>query len=350
VVDPRDSAPMRHSSALVDGAARAVALDRVGVRTVFHVVLDRLAGGQPWLSDWMRELYRVYPPFFTHLLEQPAPYLHYLGLVRSLLDGARSSVALDAAFARRLCDSRKRELLAELVGHRTRGLTKALRRLRSRGWEMDDYRRLVALLDDALAGTTLRHAKRITPSLLKTLANLPPAMRGAPYLQRVHSYTASADLRQAIKETLAAVPEHAQALAQREFGAVATEKQFDKWTSRWLFRAKLPEPPWPGTSTIVPIRSGHELDWASKRFRNCLRDYLTDIAAGQYCCYVSTAPPAVILIARLAFSRWKIGGILGPGNAWLPKAQRGDLVAVLLKAGFELDESDEARRNHRLMA
>ena len=117
-----------------------------------------------------------------------------------------------------------------------------------------------------------------------------------------------------------------------------TKAEFNAWLRSWFARGRLPEPPYPGSDHLMPLRTGREVVDASRTFQNCLADQVDQAATGQLAYYVwQGREPAVIALKPLGKFGWVLDEIAGLKNKKLSTATRRAITAELTSWGCFAD-------------
>ncbi|MEH6694317.1 MAG: hypothetical protein V7675_04705 [Hyphomonas sp.] len=223
------------------------------------------------------------------------------------------------------------------------GLMKALGRLGEVLWETGDYDRFLSLFAEEEAARVLRHMKVIGADRLALIGALPAALRQAGIISRLPALpVAVEDLAEAFRlallihgageavamagrwnrarDTLALFDMAAEALQPVRFGCV-------------MAPPRLPD-------AFVPVNDRKALVSVALEFRNCLRDFAGDLAAGRMVVFtVREAGEPVAVALRQDPAGWRLAEARGEQNVDTSDAALRRIVAVLETAGVRTGQS-----------
>lgn len=298
----------------------------------FTPLLAFLAGGHA------AAIARIWPAPHEDFLALPAARRHAAAILagRSAHAGPHIAWMVERA--------RDADLAAELFGRDPPGgLMKAFGRLGEVLWRGEDYVRFLDLFGEPAACILIRHMKALRPETLGTIAALPPPLRQASIVTLLGTDDlAVADLAAAFAVALrirgaAAGP----GIAQRLGRAASPGALFG------MARDVIQPPDFgPGGAAPVlpapfqPVRQMEALSKTALEFRNCLRDFVADLAAGRMAVYVwrgEGGPAAVAL--RLDPAGWRLAEARGRDNLDLPDEALMAIVTAVQVAGVRTGES-----------
>ena len=290
-----------------------------------------------WACPMVERMIRHRPAIATDLLQADAATKHFVALaIRGWeLRQGRCEQAL-----RRLSEdlfSRPRPaVLADIWGV---GLGKLgfLRRLPGRVLPRHCYDHLVAACSDPARRKLLSQCARISPGEIETIAlfDQPLPAASARAIGKI-----GAEL---FDYVLAVIRRHRPDLDDAGLAAALRElkrgEELADWLRGVLRHADLPPPPWPGTETIIPLRTVAAIDATGLEFRNCLRgeDWWLSAVLGQRCFYRvgGRDGPAIISVAfDPLLGAWRIESYRGPANAVLKPCVERRTLRVCAAAGI----------------
>jgi len=230
-----------------------------------------------------------------------------------------------------------------MQGEAPGGLMKALGRMGEILWEARAYADLLKLFADADAVKVLRHMPQIEADRLGLIAAVPSALRVPGILVNLPDRVeAVEDLSEAYR------------LALRIHGAAEAGRIVQRWgratSSVALFdmaadalqpsefgRVMAPPalPDW-----FAPVRTRKALNEIALEFRNCLRDFASDLALGRMAVYAvrkSSSPPVAMALRQDA-AGWRLAEALLKNNDDPSDAQLRSLVDVLAGCGVRTGE------------
>ena len=249
--------------------------------------------------------------------------------------------------------SRDPDLARLLVnGEAPGGLMKALGRLGEVLWEASDYARFLGLFAEADAGRVLRHMTVIAADRLALIGTLPEALRRAGIIAHLPALPAAVeDLADAYRLALRIQgTSEAVAIAQRWDRASNALALFDMAAEALQpvrFGQVLPAPRLP--ESFVPVADRKALVSVALEFRNCLRDFTGDLAAGRMAVFTVREGGEMAAVAlRQDPAGWRLAEAKGRQNEDVSDDALRRIVSVLEGAGVRTGESTWvlARRLH----
>lgn len=295
-------------------------------------LLAFLAGGHA------EALARIWPAPHAEFLALPAARRHATAILAGRTDV--SAVHLQWMAMR----ARDGDIAEELFGAcAPGGLMKAMSRMGEVLWAAEDYSRFLDLFVDEAARRLIRHTKALDPRSLALVASLPPALRQASIVGHLGTdESALADLVSAWHLALRVRGEvSAPAIAQR-FGRAGTKASLFGMAHEVVqpleFGPVLPVPALP--ASFQPVRRYELLSKTALDFRNCLRDFVGEIASGRMAVYVwrgDGGPAAVAL--RQDPAGWRLAEARGRDNAELAAPALMEIVSAVKAAGIRTGES-----------
>lgn len=278
----------------------------------------------------------------------PAPHEDFLMLPAARRHGAAILVARGGYSAQRLqwlaARARDSEFAAELYGpHPPGGVMKALGRMGETLWTAAAYQDFLDLFLEDAARLLIRHMQALRPEVMAVLAVLPPRLRLAAVVAHLGTdRPAAADIASAWAMALRVRGEAAAGdIAQRFSRAKSWQALFEtagQVIQPLALGAVLPPPELP--QPFQPVRRLEMLSNIALEFRNCLRDFLPDIAAGHMAVWVwrGEGGPAAVALRRDP-AGWRLAEARGHGNDDLTDEVLMDIVAAVRAAGGRTGES-----------
>jgi hypothetical protein len=288
----------------------------------------------------------------------PAPHSGFLTLptarrhAAAILLGRVSSLR-GSEIVRAVERGRDRDLARLLVNSEAPGgLMKALGRLGEVLWEASDYARFLALFAESDAGRVLRHMKVIAADRLALIGALPGALRRAGIIAHLpERIVAVEDLADAFCLALRIHGAgEAAAIAQRWERASNALALFDMAAEALQpvrFGQVLPVPRLP--EAFTPVSDRKALVGVALEFRNCLRDFTGDLAAGRMAVFTVREGSEMAAVAlRQDPAGWRLAEAKGRQNEDVPEDALRRIVSNLEGAGVRTGESTWvlARRLH----
>lgn len=289
-------------------------------------------------GDHAGAMARIWPAPHEDFLALPAARRHAAAILAGRTDHTAAQIQWLVMRAR------DGEFAAELFGGEAPGgLMKALARMGELLWPAADYARLLDLFGEAEACGLIRHMKVLEPATLGVVAVLPPPLRQPAIVTHLGADEAAVDdlvaawvfaLR--IRGAAAA-----SAIAQRFGRAASKAGLFDmarQEVQPLAFGPVLPAPELPGS--FEPVRRYETLTKTAHDFRNCLRDFVAELAAGRMAVYVwrgEGGPAAVAL--RQDPGGWRLAEARARDNVELADEPLMEIVAAVKAAGVRTGES-----------
>ena len=286
----------------------------------------------------------------------PAPHMGFLSLpsarrhAAAILLGREPDVVGAARTVERARDGDVARLL--MHGEAPGGLMKAFGRLGEALWEQADYDLLLSLFSDENTAQVLRHTDEIRPPQLQLIRRLPVKLRVPRILANIpESYGAVEDLSEAFRLAVRMQGEKAApAIAQRWERAGSALRLFDMAAEDLQpVRFGGLEQPLVLSAAFVRVTDRRMLEAVALEFRNCLRDFMGDIAAGRMAVYVlRDGAERAVLALRQDPAGWRLAEAKAPDNEDLGDETLRYIIEAVERAGGRTGEStwSLARRLH----
>lgn len=289
-------------------------------------------------GDHATAIARLWPAPHEEFLALPAARRH----AAAILTGRSGQV--DARIQWMVSRERDGELAAEIFGVAPPGgLVKALGRMGELLWRTEDYVRFLDLFGEPAACILFRHMKALRPETLGAVAALPPPLRQASIVTHLGTdEAATADLAAAWALALGVRgADAARDLAQRFGRANGRAALFEMARDAIQPPAFGPvEAPPVLPPPFLAVQRLDTLTSTALEFRNCLRDFVADIASGRMAVYVwrgEGGPAAVAL--RQDPAGWRLAEARGRDNADLSDEAVMAIVAEVREVGVRTGES-----------
>ena len=286
----------------------------------------------------------------------PAPHAGFLALPAARRHAAAILLARDIGVDEivrvvergRDGDVARRLMLGEAPG----GLMKALGHLGETLWAPEDYDLFLSLFSDENTAQVLRHADEIRPEQLQLIRKLPVLLRVPKILRHIpDSPGAAGDLAEAFRLAMRMRGEgQAASIARRWERASSADRLFDMAAEDLQptrFGDLLAPPALP--PAFFRVADLKTLEQVALEFRNCLRDFTGDIAAGRMAVYVlRDGAERAVLALRQDPAGWRLAEAKGKDNADLREDTLRFIVGAVESAGGRTGESSWslARRLH----
>ncbi len=219
------------------------------------------------------------------------------------------------------------------------GLKRALAHMGECAWIAADYRLLWRMLGQETLAKPLRHAKLVTPDLVRALATVPESLAKAG----VGDFGLTGPQAQLLAETYRIIqqrqgPDAAKAAGQRWSTAGSAKRLFEMVNEDVL--PEPPAPPFPGTPRLKPLRTKAAIRDAANRYGNCLRGLVSRAVSGDTAFYEWTGVPgAVVEIWCDPLFGWRLSEAKLARNNAVPAATRDAIIAELKTMGVHVGQS-----------
>lgn len=286
----------------------------------------------------------------------PAPHAGFLALPSARRHAAAILLARDlelSEIAHVVEYGRDGDVAKHLMhGQAAGGLMKTLSRLGETLWDAADYDLFLSLFSDENTGQVLRHTDEIRLPQLRLIRRLPVLLRVPKILRHIpDSHGAADDLAEAFRLAVRIRgKEEAAGIARRWERSVSAQRLFDMAAEDLQpneFGKQLIPPVLPPAFFRVADRK--TLEQVALEFRNCLRDFTSDIAAGHMAVYVlRDGVERAVLALRRDTAGWRLAEARGKDNADLQDDTLRFIVDAVERAGARTGESSWAlaRRLH----
>ncbi len=293
------------------------------------------------LSVTLKKICDADPQFADFLVGLGRPGLHYVCLIVAHAEQQEKWMEEWAELGRLLRSGKRQSVIRLICGSCPSGTITALGKMGRRPCAGARYLELLSLLHDHKTSKYLRHAASISPNLIKLLATSDTQIQ-LPYdtIRSVKPGSIEAfneTFNLAVKSIRELRPELTDDELEASLKKASKSDGFDlaDWLDRLISRASFPPPPWAGTSELVPLESGQEMDAASRRFRNCLNSEIKWVLEGNSYYYVwHGREEAVVQLQRSNRFGWGVSEILGKQNRNVSIGTRTEILRTLSKFGI----------------
>lgn len=306
-----------------------------GPWTVVHVptpLLRKLAG------EFADRIALVWPQPHGAFLTTPAARRHLACL--ALMLGEHTAESLETVLTDPL-----RTALRNLLPEAPPGLGRALERMGEEAWTELEYRQLLAALADPFTAKVMNHAVEVTPQTVRGAVVLPTAVVRAGGGRFALDGGQASVLNEAYEAIARRLDERAMAAVAERWGRAGSVAQLFEWAADDIIGEI------PPTSLETPVgfrllATKADLREAALRYRNCLRDYVTNAVTGEsvFFEWLGT-PPAVVQVSRDAVFGWRLNEARGQDNDPVPAETRGAIVAALETVGVVVGPSHWTLQN-----
>lgn len=249
--------------------------------------------------------------------------------------------ALDQGMARRIACEKDGVLARRIAGEAAPGLMKALGKAGEPLWTAEAYRRLLDLFEEPLANRALRHMDEIRPATLAPLSALPAPLREAKVLAATPCVHAAEDLARAFHVVLRMKGEGARRpVIERWSRAKTTQVLFQMAAGELVpdaFTERVPAPDLP--EPFARVRTRDQLVRVAMDFRNCLRDFMGDVANGRMVVFVWRGRPNAALALTWDAAGWRLAEAEAADNEPLEEVPLRAIVEAVEAAGVRTGPS-----------
>lgn len=300
-----------------------------GPWTVVHVptpLLRKLAG------EFADRIALVWGQPHGAFLTAPAARRHLACL--ALMDGDQTADSLETVLSDPL-----RTALRALLPNAPAGLGRALERMGEEAWAEAEYRQLLAALSDPFTAKVMNHAVEVTPQTVRGAVVLPTAVVRAGGGRFALDGGQASVLNEAYEAIARRLDEREMAAVAERWGRAGNVTQLFEWAADDVI-GEIP----PTTLETPPgfrlLATKADLRDAALRFRNCLRDYVTNAVTGDSVFFEWLGEPgAVVQVSRDAVFGWRVTEARGEDNDQVPVETRGAIVAALEAVGVAVGPS-----------
>ena len=278
--------------------------------------MDSITPFAGWLLRHAVEIDDACPGLTVHLLRASAERRHVIAAYLSRQKPFRRFNAV-ADLGYFLMNAGHDEILNAAFGRVPSGLRAALGRAGPTPHRKRYYGYLHALLTSEARPEMMRllqSLKRTDPKLLLIARALPPGARNPELVRAVQRTDTARDLARLVDLMERAGCDRTAMLAA--LAKATTMDDIRSWARRWAFKLNFPDHPVPATETYSPICRADDLRKLAVRYRNCARNYLTDVLDGQSAfATVSSGLEAAVVHLVCQNGQWWLDDIYGSRNA-----------------------------------
>lgn len=287
-----------------------------------------------WAAQPLERLCALEPGLAGFVIEAPAHTRHYVAMA---IAGMRSDrFVTEVWLASALASGSRREVLRR-VWNCDPGSTRALMRLGPEVLGEVAYAALANVLGSEARRRAYGDLKAPSERALLRIAEASDEVVSA-YRGRLIATFGSAGLL-FLSEGIARLrPDLTAASIRRSLNALEKPSRIEHLFARLCRNLTLPEPPWPGSSTIMPLRSVLELRTAGLRLENCLGTLAiwSEALSGQRAFYlVEDRELAVVALARHeVFGTWFVHSLAKRRNSDPTGEMKTRIIGAFAEAGF----------------
>lgn len=222
------------------------------------------------------------------------------------------------ALATALASVRVRDLIGNVFGATPTGLIGALSRCGSDPLEEFNYTLLHDIFDDPKnkpRRALLRHAPKIDDDLVDVVWRLPKALLRPEVLNHIKSSDDIAQYASALNVLRRLHPKISDEDFALSLSQMSPGSSLAHWIRRWIERALHLPPalPFAGDKEMRPLLSASDMKEVARRYQNCLRRRIGDVALGR-AAYYEHIDGAIAELRGLSKGNWVLEGIYGPQN------------------------------------
>jgi hypothetical protein len=291
-----------------------------------------------WAAPKVVDMLRQQPEYFPDLLHVSQARMHLLGIALAHVQNASSPDMVQLLFR-----GKANAILDTTLGHRPRGLKRAVRHMPHIMLTEESYRGLVELLADPLAVRFISHWLEIRNFTIRSVKAVPLALRALifPMLQTM--------------EDMSSFPDALKSIASRSgkfsfdelVAYLASTKQPVQFVAKLTSIVEsLPIPEGLPPSNVLHakrIDSAKELRSLGRKWKNCLGSYVWSVEQGQSAIYLWQCAEieAICSVTRKGRLGWFLEDIKGPSNARVWAPHRGTILNAFANAGLPPETSVE---------
>lgn len=316
--------------------------------TLYNKILDRLIPPNHCSNKWLKHLCHADTAFLDHVMQQRDDFMHFLCLVHLYgTDSSKYKQLSSHNLAVLIRTHPKKQILKDLISPYPSGITNILKKLNNRPFPKSTYYELIELLHDTKASTHLQHASSITPNRIKCLYKLNHNWRNLKVLHNVKTTKEVNTILFIHRACLSLGNKYPDFIDYSSLHKIVKIDSLIDWFIRRINIITFPEPPWIGNKRIRPITNGEQLNSVSKKFKNCIADYICEILMGACYFYVSSYGPSIIRINRDPLFDWRIEEVLGIENDDVTKHALRKIHAEFSK--YNIDKKTNIDFDHFLL-
>jgi hypothetical protein len=264
-----------------------------------------------WLNEYLARILMTDHDLLTTLFELDPYRMHVLALGLAHLDPALPSATIIENLGRRS----PKTSLRQILGSWPQGLDKVLHALPDTGvLAPQNYRALLAILDDRATAAHVHHRRSITEPLIVALAALPTALR-RPAIFKLFDDIDGMDRFTAGLQILSDRAGLAFDRLLEELGALDQTEQVRAKIADLADRLPLPDRlPAKELGSFIRVDDPDQIRAMAKSWHNCLGEYVHEVNEGTSLIYRSTEDeqPTAALLARVNRFGWALVDIKGP--------------------------------------
>lgn len=249
--------------------------------TLYDKILNKIIPSNHWCNQWLKDLCHADTGFFDHVMEQQDDFVHFFCLVHLYgTDSLKYKHRSNHDWAVLIRSHPKKQILKIIINPYPSGLACVLKKLNNKPYPKRTYSEFIELLYDSKASTHLQHATSVNPNTIKCLYKLDHNWRDLKILRQVKT-TKDANIALFIHRACFRLEDR-----YPEFIDHSSLHQIDnldalvEWFIRRINTITFPAPPWIGNKRIRPITNGVQLNSVSKKYKNCISDYICEILMG----------------------------------------------------------------------
>tara|TARA_R110000782_G_scaffold30891_4_gene76565 strand:+ start:766 stop:1752 length:987 start_codon:yes stop_codon:yes gene_type:complete len=283
--------------------------------TLYNKILNKIIPPNHWGNIWLKDLCHADTTFLEHLIEQRDDFIHFLCLVYLYKnDSSKYKRLSNNELAILIRTHPKKLILKDLIRPYPPGITNLLKKLNGKPFSKNTYFELIELLHDTKASTHLQHASSINSNTIKCLFQLDHSWRDLKILHNVKTTKDTNIILFIHRACLKLGEKYPDFIDHVSLHKIKDIDGLIDYLIRRINKITFPEPPWVGNKRIRPITNGEQLNSVSKKFKNCIADYICEILMGACYFYVSSYGPSIIKLNRNPIFIWHVEEILGVEN------------------------------------
>lgn len=316
--------------------------------TLYDKILNKIIPPNHWCNQWLKDMCHADTAFLEHTMEQRDDFIHFLCLVHLYeTDNSKYKQLSNHDMAVLIKTHPKKQILKELISPYPSGITNILKKLNSKPFPKNTYFELIELLHDSKARTHLQHASSINPNMIKCLYQLDHHWRNLKVLRHMKTTKDTSTILFIHRACLKLGRKYPDFINYSSLHQIDNIDSLIDYFIRKINIITFPEPPWIGNKRIRPITNGDQLNSVSKKFKNCIADYICEILMGACYFYVSSYGPSIIRLNRDPIFNYHIEEILGVENDEVAKHALRKIHAEFSK--YNIDKKTNIAFDHFLL-
>lgn len=299
------------------------------------------------VSDCLRAVAGDFAPSFAQL--DAFPHTNILQKPRGLLHLLAMAVVkqCDPVAVRMVFENWQFQACCKLVfGAEIQGLRRILANCPPVTFSWNTYKQLMALTEDPNALKVLRFSQAINADKVETVYNMPSVLRTSGIVSKVRRPQEALVLNQ-VWNAIAPADDGDQNKLIHTLDKTGSRDAMWQHLGNQLVDKWHPVPKGPVIQhpNFYPVVSRKMLIGVSKKYRNCLGSYVSDVIEGKVAIYIFNRnnEKAVMSIEPCFGNKGVVRELKGPENNDLSKELKSEILGILKNEGFKTDTVHQFR-------